>query len=291
MYKKQIGAVLIVFAIMVYLFLQPVKGLIKSKEAGGHTDAPAQQARAVVNVTVDMVSSAAKIAIGPGLSAQINDTEAQLKNATDDAAKLDLQKKLAKEWDDVNQPAPAAFYYQAVAGKENTFDAWVAAGSHFNDAFNSIQDTTAQPALVNDAIECYGNAAKLQPENLDAKTGLGVAYVNQFSLGIGQDGGPPKGVMLLLDVVRQDPKNINANLSLGKLAVTSRQYDKAIPRFKTVIAQEKVPSFEPHFYLAECYRQLGMKKEAIDAYQQSRKLMPDTAVDRRIDEYIKELKN
>jgi tetratricopeptide (TPR) repeat protein len=289
MYKKQIVVVVIVATIMGYLFLQEPKGLTKAKETTGHTTAAAPQARPVVNVTVEMVSSTAKMAIGPALSAQINDTEGQLKNTGDDAAKLSLQKKLAKQWDDVNQPAPAAFYYQAIAGKENTFGDWLTAGNHFNDAFTSTQDTLAQPALVNDAIECFETASKMRPADLDAKTGLGIAYVNQFSLGIGQDGGPPKGVMLLLDVVRQDPKNINANLNLGKFAVNSRQYDKAVERFKTVIAQK--PSADAYFYIAESYKQLGMKKEAIGAYQKCRAMVPDAAFDKQIDEYIKELKN
>jgi len=289
MYKKQIVVVVIVFAIMGYLFFQPVKGLIKPKETQGHVNAAQQQARPAINVTVDMVSAAAKIAIGPALSQQVSSTESQLKNAPDDAVKLSLQKKLAKQWDDVNQPAPAAFYYQAIARQENIFDAWSTAGSRFNDAFNTVQDTLAQPAFVNDAIECYENAVKLQPNNLDAKTGLGVAYVNQFSLGTGQDGGPPKGVMMLLDVVRQDPNNINANFNLGKFAVNSRQYDKAVQRFKTVIAQK--PDRDSYFYLAESYKQLGMKKEAIDAYQKCKAMEPDAAFDKQIDEYIKELKN
>jgi Tfp pilus assembly protein PilF len=291
MYKKQIVVIVIVVAIMGYLYSLPVKGLIKPKEAQGHINKAAPTTRPVANVTVDMVSSAAKIAIGPALSAQINDTENQLKKASDDAAKLSLQKKLAKEWDDVNQPAPAAFYYQAIAGKENTVADWLAAGNHFNDAFKFTQDTLVQPAYVVNAIACLKNAAKVQPQSLGIKTSLGVAYVNQTSLGMTDpDGGSPmQGIMLLLDVVKQDPNNINANLSLGMFAMKSHQYDKAVKRFKTVIAQK--PEVEPYFYLAESYKQLGMKKEAIDAYQKCKQLMPDAAFGQRIDDYIKELNN
>lgn len=291
MYKKQIVVVVIVVAIMGYLYLQPVKGLIKPKEAQGHVNKAGQQARTVANVTVDMVSAAAKIAIGPALSAQINDMEALLKNANDEGAKFGLQKKLAKAWDDVNQPAPASFYYQDIAAQKNTFDAWLIAGDHFNDAFKFTQDTVAQPAFVVNAIACFKNAVKLQPKNLDAKTGLGVAYVNQTSLGMTDpDGGSPmQGIMVLLDVVKQDPNNRKANLSLGMFAMKSGQYEKAVQRFKTIIAQK--PEVEPYFYLAESYKQLGMKKEAIDAYQKCRSLEADPAFDQRIDEYIKELKN
>jgi len=276
---------------MGYLFFQPVKGLIKHKDNQGHTNKTAAQAKPSVNVTVAMVSAAAKIAIGPALSVQINTTEDQLKNASGEAATLSLQKKLAKQWDDVNQAAPAAFYYQAIAQSENTFADWINAGNHFNDAFRFVRDSVSQPTFVSHAIECFKNASKMQPESLDAKTGLGIAYVNQTSLGITDaDGGSPmQGIMLLLSVVKQDPANRAANLSLGLFAMKSGQYDKAVLRFKTLIAQK--PEFEPYFYLAESYSQLGMKKEAIEAYQKSRSMMPDTAVDQQIDKYIKELKN
>jgi len=258
----------------------PIKGIVKHKEAEGHTNTTAAQSRPAANVTVEMVSTSAKTTIGPALSAQITDTENQLKNASDDATKLSLEKKLAKQWDDVNQPGPAAFYYQAIAGKENTFDDWVTAGSHFNDAFK-----------FTNGIACFKNATKLKPEDLSAKTGLGIAYVNQTALGITDaDGGSPmQGIMLLLDVVKQDPENRNANLSLGMFAMKSGQYQKAVQRFKTIIAQK--PEVEPYFYLAESYKQLGMKKEAIAAYQKCKEMMPDAAFDQRIDEYIKELKN
>jgi lipopolysaccharide biosynthesis regulator YciM len=69
----------------------------------------------------------------------------------------------------------------------------------------------------------------------------------------------------------------------------SGQYPKAVQRFKTVIAQK--PEFEPYFYLAESYKQMGQKTEAIAAYQKCKEMMPDPAFGQRIDEYIKELKN
>ena len=109
MYKKQIVVIVIVVAIMSYLYCLPIVGLTTSPQTQGHTNAAAEEKRPAAIVTVQMVSSAAKITIGPALSEQINNTEGQLKNAANETEKLNLQKKLAKEWDDVNQPAPAAF--------------------------------------------------------------------------------------------------------------------------------------------------------------------------------------
>ncbi|MGZ3811660.1 MAG: tetratricopeptide repeat protein [Mucilaginibacter sp.] len=292
MNRKQIIVIVIVLAISGYLYSLPVKGLIKPKVSkatsgvisGSHTSA-------VTHVTVDDVSSPAKTSIGAALAARINDLEYQLKKASNAADKLNLQKQLAKQWDDDNQPAPSAFYYQAVARKEPTFDNWMTAGNHFNDAYKSTQDTSVQPAFVENAIEAYKNAVKLKPGDLDAKTGLGIAYVNQTSLGIADPNGgsPMQGIMLLLDVVKQDPNNRNANLNLGLFAMKSGQFDKAVARFKTVIAQKA--EVEPYFYLAESYKQLGMKKEAIAAYQKCKEMIPDPIVTQKIDQYIKELKN
>lgn len=291
MNSKQIAAIVIVIAISGYLYSLPVKGLIKPKVARASSAIMPALRPAVNKVTADDVSSPAKAAIGAALAATINDLENQLKNTTDDVDKLKLQKQLARQWDDDNQPAPAAFYYQAVARKENTFDDWSTAGSRFNDAYKTTQDTAVQPAFVENAIEAYKNATKLKPDNLDAKTGLGIAYVNQTSLGIADaDGGSPmQGIVLLLDVVKQDPKNRNANLNLGLFAMKSGQFDKAVTRFKTIIAQKA--EVEPYFYLAESYKQLGMKKEAIDAYKKCKEMISDPVIGQKIDQYIKELEN
>jgi len=287
----QIIVVSAVVVISGYLMFLTPKGLVKPKVTKSGSGVVAGSKPSVSNVSVEDVSAPAKAAIGAALAATINDLEGQLKNANTDADKLSLQKKLAKQWDDDNQPAPAAFYYQAVARKENSFDDWLIAGQRFNDAYKGTQDTSVQPAFVQNAIESFKNAVKLKPENLDAKTGLGVAYVNQTSSGIADpDGGSPmQGIMLLLDVVKQDPNNRSANLSLGLFAMKSGQFEKAVARFKNMIAQK--PEVEPYFYLAESYKQLGMKKEAIDAYQKCKDMIPDPIVGQKIDQYIKELKN
>ncbi|NHA06719.1 tetratricopeptide repeat protein [Mucilaginibacter sp. HC2] len=282
MNKKQIAISAAVVVIMGYLYYLPVKGLIKPKEAKpDKANVMTGNRKAATAVTVDMVSATAKTAIGAALTAKINDLEGQLKNASG-TNEQKLQQQLASQWDDVNQPAPAAFYYQALARKENKLEDWLNAGNRFNDAYKLTQDTLLQPAFVTNAVEAFQSALKLKPESLEGKTGLGVAYVNGGA-------GPMQGIALLLEVVKKDPNNWNANLNLGMFAMKSGQYEKAVGRFKTLIAQKQ--ELEPTFYLAESYKQLGMKKEAIDAYQKCKEMMPDPVFGQRIDEYIKELKN
>ena len=145
---KQIIVILIVLAISGYLYSLPVKGLKPKTAKAAPGPVSGSQSAPVTKVTVEDVSVPAKTAIGAALAARINDLEGQLKTANTDAAKLSLQKQLAKQWDDDNQPAPSAFYYQAVAQKENTFENWMNAGNHFNDAYKTATDTAVQPAFV-----------------------------------------------------------------------------------------------------------------------------------------------
>lgn len=282
MNKKQIVVVVAIVAVMGYLYSLPVKGLIKPSQTHDTAAAPSGE-RPASNVTVETVSEPAKTAIGAALAARITDLEGQLKNAANDADKLKLEKQLASQWDDVNQPAPAAFYYMDAAKQDNTFTNWLNAGNHFNDAVKLTQDTTVQPALITNAVDAFQNAVKLKPESLEAKTGLGVAYVNG-------GGTPMQGIALLLEVVKQEPNNFSANLNLGLFSMKSGQFDKAVQRFKTVIAT-KPDQVEPYFYLAESYKQLGQKTEAIAAYKKCKEMMRDPVIGQRIDEYIKELKN
>jgi len=284
MYKKQIIVIVLVIAIMGYLLSKPVKGLIKPKDSGSEAGARVSETKPVsIGINVGYVSAASKEAIGSSLSTDIVNLEGALKKAATDGEKLKLQKQLAKKWDDVNQPAPAAFYYEAIAQKENSYQDWIDAGDRFNDAYKSTQDTASQPTLVLNAVDAFKNALKLNADGLDAKIGLGVAYVN------GGAPSPMQGIGLLLEVVKIDPKNRKANLNLGMFAMKSGQYEKAIVRFKTLIADKE--EIEPYFYLAESYKQLGMKTEAIAAYEKCKTMIPDPAFTGRINEYIKELKN
>jgi len=282
MKKKQIVVAVAIVAIMGYLYSLPVKGIKPSETHDTAKGASMPAARAASNVTVETVSEPAKAAIGAQLTVKIEGLENQLKKASGNAERLSLNKQLAAAWDDVDQPAPAAFYYTAVAKSNNSFDAWLTAGNRYNDAFKLSQDTAVTPAFVTGAVDAFTNATKLNPKSLDAKTGLGVAYVNGGA-------SPMQGIALLREVVAQDPENINANLNLGLFSMKSGQFDKAVERFKTIIA--KKPDFESYFYLAETYKQLGRKPEAIAAYEKCKQLIPNPVFGQRIDQYIKELKN
>ncbi|MEO8794054.1 MAG: tetratricopeptide repeat protein [Daejeonella sp.] len=281
MFKKQflvIGSVVLLMAVLLSL---DIKGLVKPKEPQGAANSGAESmAPAAATVSLEQVSATAKQDLNANLAQQVTDLENSLKDASA-SEKTGFQQKLAALWDDVNKPAPAAFYYEAIADKNSTYDNWIKTGDHFTDAYQNTNDSLSQPALVQKAIFAYQKALELNTNSLDAKTGLGVAYVSGTP-------NPMQGIQLLLGVVKEDPNNIKANMNLGLFSMKSGQFDKAVNRFKTVVAQKADP--EAWFYLASSYENQGLKEEAIAAYLKSKELAADPSLGQFVDRKIKELK-
>jgi cytochrome c-type biogenesis protein CcmH/NrfG len=274
---KQIAVIALIAVLVAALFSLNIKGLQK-EEASKPTTAAKEQA--VVALSLEQVSESAKQTINASLAAEITSLETALKNA-DEQSKLALYKQLAQKWDDVNVATPSAFYKELVAQTESTYENWVVAGDQLTTAYQTTQDSTSQPALVQKAITAYQAALKLNPASLDAKTGLGTAYVSGTP-------NPMQGINLLLEVVKQDPKNIKANTNLGLFAMRSGQFDKAVTRFKTIIEQKPDP--EAWFYLATSYENLGQNKDAILAYEKSKELAANPGLSNFVDQKIQALK-
>jgi tetratricopeptide (TPR) repeat protein len=275
-----IGSVVVLMGILLSL---DIKGLVKEEDStevqGGNSAATTSGSTAAVSQ--ESISAVAKQNINASLAAEIEKLEKELKGASDDEA-LALQKQLAQKWEDVNQPLPAAFVYEAIATKQPTLESWLKAGDKFTEGYQNYSDTTAIPGLIEKAKNAYSKALELNKESLEAQTGLGVAYVSEGK-------SPMQGIQMLLAVVQKDPKNLSANLNLGLFSMKSGQFNKAVDRFKTVISVDPKP--EAYFYLATSYENLGMKKEAIAAYEKSKELAADPGLTNFVDRKVKELSN
>lgn len=278
--RKQVVVVCSAVVLMGVMLSMDIQGLVKPKDETKGT--PAGQAEpAVKALSLEEVSALSKQSLTANLKKQVTDLEAALKSASENE-KVDLHKKLAQQWDDLNQAAPAAFYYELIAQKDPGFTPWLKTGDKFTEAYQQTADTLMQPALVQKAIQAYQEADKLQPNTPEVKTGLGIAYVSGTP-------NPMQGIQLLLEVVKNDPKNVKANLNLGLFSMKSGQYEKAVDRFKTVIAQ--APSAEAWFYLASSYENMGMKSDAVGAYLKTKEIASDPNMSQFVDRKVNELSN
>jgi len=263
-----------------FLFSRDIKGLVKPKQETGAVSAGrelTQEVSSQINLTE--ISEAAKSTLASSVAAEIGTLEKQYKTAAeqDQAA---VAKILAKKWDDVEQPVQSALYLEIVANKVSSLDTWLSAGDQFLKAFDNTRDSVLLPSLLQKANSAFKNAATIDSTSNDAKTGLGITIVNGMGM-------PMQGIAMLMDVVKRDPKNLKANMSLGTFAIKSGQFDKAIIRFKNIIAIKASP--DAYFYLGTAYENLGRNSEAVDAYLKSKKLASNPTLSKFIDDKVLEL--
>lgn len=187
----------------------------------------------------------------------------------------------------------SSFYHGQIAELKNIESEWFSSGEDFYRSAKFVPDnpdknigTGQKTEMYRSAISSYEKALALNPNNLSAKTKLGVCYVESASA-LGNQ--PMKGISLLREVVQADSNNIEANLQLGFFSVTSRQFDKAIERFKKILKIDTT-RIEMYVYLGDTYISMGEKQKAITSYEKYKTLVNDTLIKKDIEQYIKKLK-
>ncbi|NGF55603.1 tetratricopeptide repeat protein [Parapusillimonas sp. SGNA-6] len=275
MKTKQILVVVLAVALMGVLLMQPIKGLV-DKDKGASTETT-EEVSSPYNLQT--VSEMSKQSINATIAQEITAIEKQIEQVEGEG-KVSLLQQLADKWDDVAKAIPQGFVYEEMARLSPTVGYWVKSGDAYREGYTNLQDTAMVSALNQRAIAAYEQALALDDKNLSAKTGLGSALVTGTN-------NPMQGIALLREVVEEDPKNVEANKALGLFSLQSQQFDKAIDRFKTVVEQK--PDAESYFYLATGYEKIGLKNEAIAAYQKSKEMAADPTLSQYIDRQIEAL--
>lgn len=273
--RNQIIVVTIALVLMGVLLMQPIKGLVNDED---ETTESSSSSGTAVSFTSE--SQRAKQGLNPSIIQDITDLESALANAESEQERVTILEQLAETWDSVEKHSPVGFSYEELARITNSPEHWLKAGNGFRAAFNAVQDTSISNPLTAKSIHAYQQVLEQDSENLDAKAGLGAAYV-------GGSANPMAGITLLQEVIRENPKHLDANKSLGLFSMQSRQFDKAIDRFLTVV--ELSPDAESYFYLATSYENIGLKKEAVAAFEKSKQLAADPTLNQFIDRKIEEL--
>jgi len=182
--------------------------------------------------------------------------EALKKNGAEDTASLD---GLGRFWDRNGIPAASAIWFERKAAVVKSEQAYLDAAYRYFDAFRMANDTTVRTELVNRSIANYKKVLEINPKNLNAKTDLGACYADGTNE-------PMKGIMLLREVVTEDPRHEMAQYNLGMLSVKSGQLEKAIERFNTVL-EINPKRVEVNYFLGQVYLQQGDTVKAITSYE------------------------
>ncbi len=138
------------------------------------------------------------------------------------------------------------------------------------------------------AISLFEKAIAENPVSDSLKVELASCYV--FGKGMAGDAQETmKGIQQLLQVVRKDSANMQAQLVLGIGGIISTQYDKGIQRLETVIKNQP-SNMEAITWLAEGYEAKGDKLNAIKWYEYSKRIANNPLYTKEVDSHIRQLK-
>lgn len=195
---------------------------------------------------------------------------------------------LANFWkDSAGKLIPYIYYLSEAAKLDNSEKKLTFAARLILENMRREDDPGKKVWEAQTAATLFEKALKLDPDNQDLQVGLGSCYVYGEGM-IGNAEQTMKGIQQLLQVVKKDSNNMQAQLVLGIGGVISNQFDKAIERLN------KVVSFDPHnleavSWLADAYAATGDKQNAVKWYEQSKHLVNNPEFSKEIDARIKAL--
>lgn len=209
--------------------------------------------------------------------------EMKMEKIRGEADKVNALQVLGEDWSKTGNIIVAARYYAEAAAIKNDIKLWEEAANRFFMGFPTAADSLVKMYAVQEAIRCYEQLRKLDSSNMEYPVREAICYVD----GQGQI---MQGVTLLKAVEKKDPDNKDMNLILGRLSVVSGQYDKAVARLEHLVKIDP-NNAEAYFHLAEAYRALGRKEDAVKALETCKSLVKDEDFRAQIDSYINQIKN
>ena len=97
-----------------------------------------------------------------------------------------------------------------------------------------------------------------------------------------------QGIIMLRQILEEDPGNEMAMYNLGTLSVQSGQYDRAVEYFKQLVSINP-QNMQAQFYLGLSYYELGEKGKARKQFELVKGIEDDPAVIATVEGYLKEL--
>lgn len=194
---------------------------------------------------------------------RIRSINASIENSTNRPDSIERLKELSGAWYEQGEPVLAGHYAERVAELEGTAPSWSMAGTTFALALHKDEVNSKERMFAADqARNAFENAITLDPQNVNHRINLALTYV-QAPL----EDQPMKGVQMLLELNRKYPEDAGVLYQLGRLAIQTGQYERAIERLERVL--ELNPNRKnAHCLLAEAYASTQQPEKAERSQQQ-----------------------
>ncbi len=220
-------------------------------------NSPAQSAEQSGSITdaLTLITEARK-SLSPDQAGSLAALEQQLDGAADDAARIALRKKISAFWYERRQLMVAGYYAEEVAAAEKADSSWSVAGALYYTALVQSQDAVQKAEIAGKAVRCFENASSLAADNPAHKVNLALVYAENPPAD-----NPMKPVLMLRELEQQYPDNPSVYNALGRLAIKTGQWQRAVDRLEKAWSLDKKNPNTPCL-LAKAYEGLGNTEKA-----------------------------
>lgn len=208
-------------------------------------------------INVNRLINDAKSRLPGAVYSKILSLEEELAAAENDSLKLYCLEQLASLWYKESQPLISGHYAKLLAERnQDDAQSWAISGTTFAIAAKQLDDENELKYAVQESRKAFESALSIDTEDISSRINLALSYVD-FPI---QDN-PMKGILMLLELNKQYPENTQVLLQLGRLALGTNQYDKAVERL-TKVLQLQPENKEAHCLLADVYTRMGDQQKA-----------------------------
>ena len=175
----------------------------------------------------------------------------------------------------------AAWFAGEAASFFNTQESFLKAGNSYYEAYTFAMDPEKRESMAKKTRDFLGKVLEKEPKNYEIKAKVAMTYLSSSA--------PMQGILILREILAEDPKNETALFNMGMLAIQSGQYGKAIER---LVELEKVnpDHVQGQLLLGVAYMNKGDKTKAKAQFERVKKLDKDPSVQATADSYLKDLK-
>lgn len=180
----------------------------------------------------------------------------------------------------INKYDSAAYYAERYAQTFNTVSHWQKAGDAYFEAFTFALDKAKIDMLGQKARLAYEQVLEKQPNNFDVKHNVAMTYVSSSN--------PMQGIMMLREIIENDPSNQKALISMGRMSIQTGQFENAVQRFETLINYYP-EHVEGNFFLGVCYLETDQNVKAKAQFEKVKTLGASEQVLTAANEYLERI--
>jgi outer membrane protein len=216
-------------------------------------------------------------------SVRLSELKGNLAKATTPTLQLVALDSLINFWTVAQRLDSAVVYAEKSLILENNEFRLLKVANLYYDAFSFALKADKAQKMALKAESYLQKVLDKNPKLTETKVKLGltIKYLNPQQ--------PMKGILLVREASKEDPKNALALFSLGSLFAERNDFAKAVEQFEKLVNAHPT-HVEGWAYLANSYEQTGQKEKAIQAWEQVKTLDPRPEVQKQVDENLRKLK-